>query len=196
MAPRIRTIKPELWQSADFLALSLLGRLTFLALISNADDAGRLRTDAKHLARTFLSGSKAEAVDAQLSRMAEHGMVVRYVADGHDCLALLNWHHHQKVDHPGKSRIPPPPDPEDQIPLFPEDSRGFASSRESRVPGGASVDRTRPDRTRPDPTGPTRAPEREKAGDNSADGTGSKDPRTDGSLTKLGDVLAAGRRPR
>lgn len=105
--PRIRSLKPEIWQSADFEALSLVGRLTFIALISNADDYGRIKTDAKHLVTSYLHGGSVAQVETQLERMEQRGMVVRY---GEGCIALRNWEAHQKVPHATKSRLPEPPE--------------------------------------------------------------------------------------
>ena len=50
---RIRRLKPDIWQSADFARLSLVGRLAFVIMITQADDEGRLRTGAHHLALAF-----------------------------------------------------------------------------------------------------------------------------------------------
>ena len=44
---RIRTIKPEFWTDEKLAPLSPICRLTFLGLVSMADDAGRL--NAKQL---------------------------------------------------------------------------------------------------------------------------------------------------
>lgn len=183
MAPRIRSIKPEIWQSADFVGLSVLGRLAFVALISNADDEGRLRTDTSHLAKIYLSGAPRLAVEAQLARMEAFGMIVRYQAEGHPCVMVTNWSAHQKVDHPSKSRIPGPPD----SPKPREDSRGFAERSLSRARPRTGSDQTGSDRTGSIPDQPARARE---AGDNSADGGRLKEPRRRGDMTQLGDVLA------
>lgn len=105
--PRIRSIKPEIWQSRDFLALSTIGRLTFICLLSNADDEGRLKTDAAHLSRVFI-GEPVDLIDRQLERMEELGMLVRYGRD-HGYVALINWPKHQKIDKAKDSMLPEPP---------------------------------------------------------------------------------------
>ena len=38
---RKRMIDPNIWQSEDFNSLSLMGRLLFIGMFSNADDEGR-----------------------------------------------------------------------------------------------------------------------------------------------------------
>lgn len=131
--PRIRTIKPELWDSADVLALDDSGQALFVWLISQADDAGRLHADAHHIARRR---HRSQAViEKRLQQLEAHGMICRYEQDGASYIALSNWSAHQRVDHPTPSRIPDPPS-----------SRGFASPREdSRVSARAPADRTVPE---------------------------------------------------
>lgn len=109
---RIRRIKPEIWQSADFARLSVVGRLTFIALVTQADDEGRLRTDPQHLAIAFLHNpSLAPEIDAQLSEMARLGMIQRYKdAQKLPCVALPNFAAHQLIDKPTPSRIQKPPE--------------------------------------------------------------------------------------
>src|SRR5712692_3729977 len=75
--PRIRSIKPEIWQSRDFRALSHLGKLAFIALWSNADDEGRMRTDAAHLASVYVD-APTELVAKQLETMEVSDMVRLY----------------------------------------------------------------------------------------------------------------------
>lgn len=105
--PRIRYLKPEIWQSRDFRALSAVGRETFICLISNADDEGRMKTDAAHLAHTFLDEPPAD-VEHQLELMEERRMITTYRVRGDRFIALLGWKH-QRVNHPSPSDLPAPP---------------------------------------------------------------------------------------
>jgi hypothetical protein len=106
---RIRTIKPELWTSEDFCALTAIGSLTFLALIGHADDYGRLKATPQHIATTMLHrAATAARVADQLGVMEAHGMIRRYSANGADYIALPNWFAHQKISHPSKSAYPEP----------------------------------------------------------------------------------------
>lgn len=129
---RIRTIKPELWSSDDFCALSLVGSLTFLALIGHSDDEGRLKADARHIAKTMLHGvTEARRVQEQLDRMEERGMIERYTDGSAEYISLSNWGRHQRVEHPTRSRYPQP----GQQALFTkihEDSRTFHQERTGR----------------------------------------------------------------
>lgn len=110
--PRIRSIKPEIWGSRDFQALSITGRLAFIALISNSDDEGRLKTDPAHLTTNYLTGSGEAPLVADVARqldvMEEHKMAITYSARGTSYVALLGWKH-QRVDHPVTSELPEPP---------------------------------------------------------------------------------------
>jgi len=157
MAPRIRTIKPEIWTSPDFRRLSNVGRAVFIGLITQADDAGRLRYDTARMTRDFCDRSTTHAaVDRQLRVMEEQGMLTRW--DGHvdgtypgtsqQCIALLGWARHQKVDHPSRSRIPAPPKSRESLAHVREFSR---SSR-------ARADRIGSDRIGSDPVPPKGSP--------------------------------------
>lgn len=135
MAPRIRSIKPDVWDSPDFMALSCTGQLAFLALITLADDEGRLRTDPDHLCAIALRQCTPAEVASQIERMAELGMVIAYRALGRSYIQLSNWKAHQRVDHPAPSRLPAPDDPEASPALFAsprEDSRNLAPDRNGR----------------------------------------------------------------
>lgn len=109
---RIRSIKPESWRSRDMTSLSILGRLVFVVLITQADDEGRQHTDAHHIAAVHLSDkSLTPEVQSQLAQMERLAMIRRYKdVQGAHCLALLNWASHQKISHPSESRIQKPPD--------------------------------------------------------------------------------------
>jgi len=111
--PRIRTIKPEIWQHSDFLALSPVGRLTFLALMSNADDEGRLQTDPGHLASTYLFGCHSDEIAEQLEDMEARRLVVAYQFLGKRFIAIRHWSGTgvvaQRIDRPSTSELPAPP---------------------------------------------------------------------------------------
>ncbi len=144
--PRIRTVKPEFWTSEDIAALSLPTRLVFIGLWGYVDDNGvgvaneRLITSAlfpmdDH--RESLANVR-EALDA----LSNGGQIVRYEVDGRQLLAVTKWEH-QKIDHPGKERLPRPAD----LPLIRQDpelrakfakpSRAFA--RDSRLYQGSGI---------------------------------------------------------
>jgi hypothetical protein len=123
---RIRTIKPELWNSDDFNALSAHGRLVFLWLIGQADDEGRLKASADLIAAR--NAIPVEDVVEGLRVMVERGMLASYSHESSPAHALVNWRAHQKVDHPTTSTIPPPPNTKPG--RFGETSRKFAKARD------------------------------------------------------------------
>ena len=139
--PRIRTIKPDIWNSRDFMALEATGQLCFVALISLADDEGRLEDDAEHLVSVAVRRLTIDEVRAQLAVMARTGMIATYQVQGRPYIALLNWSKHQRVDHPKPSTLPPPPtrNPRERSRRLataredsreaPDDSRSFETSR-------------------------------------------------------------------
>lgn len=146
--PRIRSLKPEIWHSHDMTELSILGRLVFIVLITQADDEGRLYGDAHHIAKVFLGdGRLTSAVQAQLERMQSCGMATCYLdtgdagathgrhVGGRPAIALCNFNSQQRIDHPRPSRIQKPPG-------IRESSRARANPRESST---QIKDQIRPD---------------------------------------------------
>ena len=118
---RIRTIKPEFPQSESMGRVTREARLCFILLWTIADDSGRLRGNSRMLASLLYpydidAGKK---IDGWLDELESEKCILRYQSDSKDhYIAILNWHSHQKIDKPSKSKIPEP------------DSRAFANIRE------------------------------------------------------------------
>jgi len=147
MKPRIRTLKPEIWQSRDAIALSAVGKVAFVGMITLADDEGRLETDPQHLKDVVLhDNASLEEIQAQLELMTAKKMLVLYQVNDVPYAQLLNWNKHQKVDHPRPSALPPPP-PNGTSRAA---SRSLANGRESSRSRGDRPDRivSLPDRDR------------------------------------------------
>ncbi len=107
--PRIRTIKPELWQDEKLAALPPLPRLVFLGLISMADDAGRLVDNVKSI-DGFIFPETDDSARESLGILARLSRILRYTApNGQKCIQIVHWARHQKVDHPNKYVLPAPP---------------------------------------------------------------------------------------
>ncbi len=120
---RIRTLKPSLWESEKIGRLPDLARLTFIGLISIADDEGRGRGAPAYLKgalHTYADHIDAADISAIVTQLHQSGAVVFYEVDGSRYFALPNWFEHQKIDKPRKSAIPAPPIKEPG--LFGEDS--------------------------------------------------------------------------
>lgn len=129
---RIRTIKPEFWDSEDVGALSPLGRLIFIWLMSHADDEGRLKASPAHVARK--NGITLKTVHRQLTMMAGRGMVACYRdSAGADLMAVLNFRKHQRVDKPQPSQLEAPGGAQTELELeaFQERSKSVRASRAS-----------------------------------------------------------------
>lgn len=118
---RIRTIKPEFPQSESMGRVTREARLCFILLWTIADDSGRLRGNSRMLSSLLYpydidAGKK---IDGWLDELELERCILRYQSDSKDhYIAILNWHSHQKIDKPSKSKIPEP------------DSRAFANIRE------------------------------------------------------------------
>jgi hypothetical protein len=141
--PRHRSLKPSIWTSKDVVRLSVVGRLVFIVMITQADDEGRLHTDAHHLATVHLPGSGVTTIEvaSQLKLMQRLGMVQPYRDhENQTCFAILNWSAHQRIDHPTSSRIQAPPVLSRPLARIRADSTGKDGRREKdgRMEGDTS----------------------------------------------------------
>lgn len=104
---RIRTLKPEFWQDEKMAPLDATTRLVFVALISLADDAGRLLDNVRLLDASIFPETE-ESVREPLATLSRIGRVTRgKTASGQAILQITNWSRHQKVDHPNfKAALP------------------------------------------------------------------------------------------
>ena len=118
---RIRTIKPEFWTSEQVVECSPIARLLFVGMWNFCDDYGNIPASVKSLKMKVLPGddiSLAE-MDSMLEDLLRNGLIKRYSVDGKEYLHVTGWHH-QRVDHPSKTRYPAPsqensPPPDDPI---------------------------------------------------------------------------------
>lgn len=114
---RIRTIKPEILEDEKTASLDHLSWRVFVSLISIADDYGNGRADHRWLAGQILWATDDGADDirealARLSRDSREGsrdsLITLYWVGGQAYYAIRQWERHQKVDKPGKPRVPKP----------------------------------------------------------------------------------------
>lgn len=132
MSGRIRTIKPEILEDAVTAGLSDMAFRIFVSAIVLADDYGRLRAEPAWLMGQIY-WSRTVSVEAFLVALDELAPVIRfYVVNGQRYAEIRSWSKHQKVSHPGKPRIPAPPE------VVGEPRESFAKpsgeSRETLVP--------------------------------------------------------------
>lgn len=130
---RIRTIKPEFWESESLGRVSVGARLLFVGLFSCCDDSGRTRASSRLLAsRLFPYENRAEKqIEGWLEELAQETCIRRYVVDGEHYLDIPKWLSHQKIDKPSPSKLPP----------FVEDSRGFAKNSSGMGTGNGNGNR-------------------------------------------------------
>ncbi|MEY9948336.1 hypothetical protein ABH937_005439 [Kitasatospora sp. GAS1066B] len=111
---RIRTVKPEFFNSDDVASVSLTAERTFLGLFTQADDRGRHRDNARIIYGTLWitrTEQTPEGVEDDLRHLAERNLVCRYTGcDGKRYLHIVTWDKHQKISHPAASRLPACPE--------------------------------------------------------------------------------------
>jgi hypothetical protein len=111
--PRIRTVKPELWEDEVVGLLPRDARLLFISTFNMADDEGILRwTPAYIKAQTFMYDDdlNLKDVDLLMGMLAEAGLVFPYIGGvaRQQMAVVVNFRKHQKINRPQKSKLPPP----------------------------------------------------------------------------------------
>lgn len=110
---RRRMIVPEIWQSESFAQLSILAKLVFIGLFSNADDEGRGIANPvyiKSILFPYDDGMRVIDIEKALSEIGQFMSVTLYTHDGRKYYALDNWKKSQTIDRPKPSKLPPPTD--------------------------------------------------------------------------------------
>jgi hypothetical protein len=110
MSGRIRTIKPELLDDAVTAGISDMAFRLFMATIVLADDYGRLRAEPAWLMGQVYWNRSIQVETFQAALAELDPLVLFYEVNGQRYAEIRNWSKHQKVSHPGKPRIPPPPE--------------------------------------------------------------------------------------
>lgn len=109
---RIRSIKPEFWQSETVARLGRDARLFFVGLWSLADDAGRFRANARYLAGQLFpyDDDCLDVSSRALASLSAAGLITVWTdKNGNQYGAVLGWAEHQKIDRPTPSKLPAPP---------------------------------------------------------------------------------------
>ena len=107
---RKRMISPEIWDSENFSKLSILAKLVFIGMFSNADDEGRGKAKAAFLKSKLFpydESMRVADVESALDEVAENMSVTMYSHDGNEYYSFDNWKKWQKVDKPSPSNIIP-----------------------------------------------------------------------------------------
>jgi len=124
MSGRIRTIKPELLEDAVTAGLSHVAFRLFIGCILLADDYGNLRFEMPWLrgqvfwAREVSLEEFAAAIEELTVAQAgdSEALVQPYVVKGQRYAAIRGWSKHQRVQKPGRPRVPGrPPENDDKL---------------------------------------------------------------------------------
>jgi hypothetical protein len=117
---RIRSIKPEFWESESLGRVSREARLLFIGLFSCCDDLGRARASSRLLAsRLYPYDDDAfKKLPGWIAELEKQGCIRLYQVEGDAYLDIPKWQNHQKIDKPSASKLPSFDDVR-------EDSRGF-----------------------------------------------------------------------
>lgn len=114
-------MKPEILEDSVTAGLDDMAFRLFIACISLADDYGRLRAEPSWLMGQVYWSRPADRGLFEKSLATLMPLIRFYEVKDQRYAEIRNWSKHQKVDRPGKPRIPAPPE-------FPAEP-----SRESRV---------------------------------------------------------------
>ena len=110
MAGRIRSIKPEILEDEKPAGFSSDAWRLWVSMWLVADDHGRLRGAPAWLKGQVFWHKRHESVDVALliEELAKARVITRYRVADQPYIEVRNWTKHQKVDHPGKPRVPAP----------------------------------------------------------------------------------------
>lgn len=111
---RIRSIKPEFWESLDTAGMDYFTRLLYIGLWSYADDYG-VAVDSPGLVQSKLfpndgdDGDLSVRIHGALTELSNGGQIVRYRGpDNRPYLYICSWDSHQRVNRPTRSKFPRP----------------------------------------------------------------------------------------
>jgi len=123
---RIRTLKPEWLDDERLIMASPAARVLSVALILLADDYGRGRGNPDILVPRIFPGHPRESREAY-AELARLGFFRAYEVRGQTYFEIANWSKHQRVDRPGKPRVPAPSEADAK------DRESHAKDRESHA---------------------------------------------------------------
>lgn len=108
MSGRIRSVKPEWLEDELLMMCSANARVLSIALILLADDYGNGRAHPAMLRSRSLPLCDPPEFRAAFDELIEIRYVIVYEVSGQQYYSIRNWSKHQKVDKPGKPRVPGP----------------------------------------------------------------------------------------
>lgn len=114
---RIRSIRPEIFDSDAYVRLSRDARRVLIELICLADDEGRLQGSARHLrAQRYAEDDDLTTAEIEgwIADVEREGWIRRYQVNGNTIAQVVGWSDYgtptyQVVNRATPSRFPPPP---------------------------------------------------------------------------------------
>lgn len=141
MTGRIRSIKPEWLEDELMMGCSACARVLSIGLILLADDYGNGRAHPALLRSRTLPLSTPSEFAAAMDELVEIRFVSIYDVDGQRYFSIRNWAKHQRVDKPGKPRVPAPEESASSAPKEKEKVAYFVrGSSTGLIKIGASID--------------------------------------------------------
>lgn len=110
---RKRLISPEIWESQSFGELTILAKILFIGMISQADDDGKGILSAQFLKSRILPYNKAiriADVDKALKEIGHKTSTIYYEVYGKKYYIFENWQKWQMINCPTPSKLPDPPE--------------------------------------------------------------------------------------
>lgn len=110
---RIRTIKPEFFQSRSLAQCDIPARLTFAGLWTEADDHGRGRADPRLIKGAIWPLDDEithQHVSAHIRMLNETGHIRLYEVDGEPYYEIISWDDHQAAAYRRGNAVYPPPE--------------------------------------------------------------------------------------
>ena len=102
---RIRTIKPEFWQSENMAGASRDARLVAIALLNYADDEGIFLANERVFKGALFPFDNDLDVRGAFQELSNNGFVAFVEHSGKTLGKILNFRLHQRIDKPQKSRF-------------------------------------------------------------------------------------------
>lgn len=106
---RKRMIDPSMWINEDFGTLSILSKLVFIGLFSNADDEGRGKASPAYIKAVLFPYNddlRIADIEKALLEISSKMSVIFYSCDENKYYTLTSWNTFQKIDKPSESKIP------------------------------------------------------------------------------------------
>lgn len=106
---RKRMIDPSMWINEDFGTLSILSKLVFIGLFSNADDEGRGKASPAYIKAVLFPYNddlRIADIEKALLEISSKMSVIFYSCNENKYYTLTSWNTFQKIDKPTDSKIP------------------------------------------------------------------------------------------